>query len=716
MNKIKLLIFSFFITAVTFSQQLITFQVKDTLSSENLVGVAIQIKGTENGVITDEKGKASIKTNNKSIEIIFSYVGYKNKFLKIENTNIDSIIVVQLKPSSTELEEVYVSSTRTNSRIEELPLKVEVLGLEEMNEESTIVPGNITSLLGDLSIITIQRTSAVNANEELRMEGLDARYTQILRDGLPLFGGFSGSLGVLAIPPLDLKQVEIIKGSSSTLYGGGAIGGLINFISKIPENKPHTTIVASSGYPFQGNLNAYTSRKIKENGYTLFTGVNIRKATDINNDGFSDIPNDASFTIHPRYFLNFGKDKNVNFGFSGTYNKRSGGDIFAIEHSANANHPFLQTDEVFRGTVDGQLQMKINKHQMTAKAAVSGFNRDYTLTGFHFKGLQYNSFFELSDLVSFSRIDWISGVNLNAGSFRKLSSGNVLFKDYKNYTPGIFTQADIQITENISVEPGIRFDYQNNYGTFFLPRLALFIKSLKSFSFRLAYGTGYKTPELFDFAEPSVYLSGISDNIKIERSNGVNADINFKTLLFGNISFNIDQAFYYTSISNVNVLTTDSNRIQTIINSVSDAKSIGTDTYVRLTYDEFELYFGLNYTEAYETNSGKRIEIPFNPNFKASTLLAYVFNINWRVGLENSFTGKQYLYNNTRVSNYWFWAAMAERKIKWGSLVLNIEDLLDERQSRHETIVTGNTTNPIFSAPWLPLEGRLITLSLKIDF
>jgi len=127
---------------------------------------------------------------------------------------------------------VVVSTTRSNDRIENATTKVEVLGLEEMNEESTIKPGNIASILGDVSGVQIQQSSATSGNANVRIQGLDGRYTQIIRDGMPLYGGYSGGFGILSIPPLDLRQIELIKGSSSTLYGGGAIGGLINLVSK----------------------------------------------------------------------------------------------------------------------------------------------------------------------------------------------------------------------------------------------------------------------------------------------------------------------------------------------------------------------------------------------------------------------------------------------------------------------------------------------------
>ncbi|MET3877079.1 TonB-dependent receptor plug domain-containing protein [Chitinophaga sp. OAE865] len=165
----------------------------------------------------------------------------------------------------SDLGEVVISSTRNNSHIEDLPMKVEVLGKEDMIEESGIKPGNVASILGDLSVIHIQNTSAVSGNNAIRMQGLDGKYTQLLRDGMPVYEGLSGNFGVLSIPPLDLKQIEIIKGSVSTLYGGGAIAGIINFIAKTPGDKPELTMLVNRSTLKETNVNAYYAEKYGKN-------------------------------------------------------------------------------------------------------------------------------------------------------------------------------------------------------------------------------------------------------------------------------------------------------------------------------------------------------------------------------------------------------------------------------------------------------------------
>lgn len=127
-----------------------------------------------------------------------------------------------------------VTTTRTSRTITNEPTRTEIISGEELAEKANMKPGDIRMMLTESTGIQTQQTSATSFNAGIRIQGLDGRYTQLLRDGYPLYAGFSGGLSILQIAPLDLRQVEVIKGSASTLYGGGAIAGLVNLVSKTP--------------------------------------------------------------------------------------------------------------------------------------------------------------------------------------------------------------------------------------------------------------------------------------------------------------------------------------------------------------------------------------------------------------------------------------------------------------------------------------------------
>ena len=159
-------------------------------------------------------------------------------------------VFVSIAPNSAiaqheELEEIVVTSTRSRRSFEELPTRVEILGGEEINEKANMKPGDIRMLLNESTGIYVQQTSATSFNSSIRIQGLDGKYTQLLRDGMPLYSGFSGGLSLLQIAPLDLQQVEVIKGASSTLYGGGAVAGLVNLVTKTPNDEPEISVLVN---------------------------------------------------------------------------------------------------------------------------------------------------------------------------------------------------------------------------------------------------------------------------------------------------------------------------------------------------------------------------------------------------------------------------------------------------------------------------------------
>ena len=143
-------------------------------------------------------------------------------------------VTVDLQPEPT-LEETVtvVAATRTNRRLEDQPMRVEVLEREEIEEKMLMTPGDIVMMLNEMGGMRVQATSPSLGAASVRIQGMRGRYTRVLSDGLPLFGDVGG-LGLLQIPPMDLGQVEVIKGVASALYGAGAMGGIVNLLSRRP--------------------------------------------------------------------------------------------------------------------------------------------------------------------------------------------------------------------------------------------------------------------------------------------------------------------------------------------------------------------------------------------------------------------------------------------------------------------------------------------------
>ncbi len=135
-------------------------------------------------------------------------------------------------------EEIKVYATRNDVRIQDSPVHVEVLQRDEVEEKMLMTPGDIVMMLNEMGGMRVQTTSPSLGAASVRVQGMRGRYTSFLSDGLPLFGQQGAGLGLLQIPPMDLGQVEVIKGNAPALYGGAAKAGVVNLISRRPTAEP----------------------------------------------------------------------------------------------------------------------------------------------------------------------------------------------------------------------------------------------------------------------------------------------------------------------------------------------------------------------------------------------------------------------------------------------------------------------------------------------
>ncbi len=692
----------------------------DSSTKEALNDVSVQLKSTVRGVASSAEGRAVFNKLTDSVLVFnFARVGYAPASVTLIHLQSDTTINVYLEAQQEQLDEVIVTSTRTNSRLEDLPTKVEVLGFEEVTEENGIKPGNIASLLGDIAGIQIQQTSAATGNADMRVQGLPGKYTQLLRDGMPLFGGYSGSFSILQIPPLDLQQIEIIKGASSTLYGGGAIAGMVNLVSKKPRlYKPEHALTINRSTLKENNLNAFFSGRNKNVGFTVFGGGTLQNAADVNKDGFSDVPQVKSVFVHPRLFFYASPSSTITLGYTANYEDRKGGDMSALEDAKVGENKFFIQNKSLRNTVDGQWEKKAGEAGMfVIKGSTSFFNRQVNTSHFGMKANQLSYYSEISYALKSGKHNWVAGINFSGNNFNKKKPDSTLIPEISDNTIGIFAQDDWKLTDKLTAQTGARLDYNNPYGTFFLPRLSLMYKFNRHFTSRLGGGFGYKAPTLFS-AEVDErdyrYLSGFSPSIKAERSFGGNWDLNYKNK-FNEWNVTVNQSFFITQIDNPLFL---DQRIQNLryINTLSPLRSTGFETYVQANENALELYLGYVYTNAKQFYNTTQPYIPLTARNKFASVIAYEFGENFRAGIEAAYTGSQYLNNGNKTPGYLFAAVMIRYNIKNIAFVLNCENLLDYRQSKKEQIVFPPYNNPTFPDIWAPLDGRVINLSVNIKW
>jgi outer membrane receptor for ferrienterochelin and colicins len=693
----------------------VRFKVIDKETKTPLENVSLETNGEVIGK-TNADGNI-IRIISVEHDFIFSIVGYETQIVNAK----DKIgwITVAMQKVDSKLEEVtVVSSTRNNQRIENSPLKVEVLGREDMDEESTIKPANIASIIGDVSGVQIQQTSAINGNSNVRIQGLSGQYTQILKDGMPLFEGFSGGLGALSIPPLDLKQVELIKGSASTLYGGGAIGGLINIISRKPAAKQDAVVLINASTLNEKNINVYLAKKYIKVGYTFFGGYTNQAAVDVNEDGFSDVAKNSSINIHPRLFFYPTKNTTIAIGNNTSFENGIGGDIHYIHNEILiGGTQFFEKNNFIRTTTDAVLTSTLaHNNKLEIKTSYSSFNREIITNVHQFKGQQNNFFSEVSILIPYKKNNIVAGINFISEQFVKKPSQYIPINNFSNSTFGMFVQNTIKLNENTIIEAGLRDDITKNYGNAFLPRAAFIHHINKHWGTRAGIGFGYKIPNAFNSQisdVPVELILPIGNNVTAEKSIGYNVEINYKYTWDKNEIF-VNHAFFLTKITNPIISAENSFNETYFLNAAKSITTKGFDTYVQLKLDELELYAGVTYTIANRNYLSVNSFVPYTPQTRAALTAMQEIDGCWRVGIEASYNGFQYRDDATKTLSYLFMAGLVEKKFaKHFTAVLNCENILDYRQSKKEALFTGSISAPVFKTLWAPIDGRVFNLAVK---
>src|SRR5579863_9898433 len=207
-----------------------TIRVEVRTNTGPAVGAVVTLNGIS--IQTDQNGIAIIALPLGRVEVSVSKEGFlpAKASLPVDEAR-EWRIAFDLQPQQQREDEVTVFATRTDTRLQDLPTRVEVLGPEEIDEKTMMTPGDIVMMLNEMGGLRVQATSPSLGAASVRIQGMRGRYTRFLSDGLPLFGE-QVSLGLMQIPPLDLGRAEVIKGVASSLYGAGAMSGVVNLVSR----------------------------------------------------------------------------------------------------------------------------------------------------------------------------------------------------------------------------------------------------------------------------------------------------------------------------------------------------------------------------------------------------------------------------------------------------------------------------------------------------
>lgn len=673
---------------------------------------------TVNGQIvrTGPNGTAVISAPPGKTEVTITKKGFFPIHTSIAlSESVQAQLEIELQPEKTEEEEITVYATRMNVRLQDSPLHVEVVGQDELNEELAMRPGDISMLLNEMGGMRVQTTSPALGAASVRVQGMRGRYTAFLSDGLPLFGQQGAGLGLLQIPPMDLGQLEIIKGNASALYGSSAMAGVVNLISRRPTEKPireflfnQTSQGATDGVGFLGT-------QFKPHwGGTLLAGGDRQTSRDLNHDGWADVAGYGRGVLRPRLFWDNKNGGTAVFTSGITYENRSGGTTPGSVLPATGQ-PYREALKTARYDFGGNVQWVLGgKYVLSSRFAASDLNHRHQFGEDVEKDRHDLLFGEISLRGTAAKNTWVAGFATQRDGYRP---HNVPRFAYTYVVPGIFGQDDIVVAPWLSVSASARVDFHDVYGTFFSPRVSALIRKA-GWTSRISAGQGFFAPTALTEETEAAGLAKLRLASPLRSERGRNASIDLARS-FGPVS--VSSTFFASNIDHP--VYVDRGNVYEIFNVAGPTRNRGVEllaTYRKAPFTVTSTYTYVRTSEL-EPVVG-RMEVPLTPRHNLGVTGMWEKEGTTRIGLEFYYTGQQRLeYNPYRdVSRpYVLVGVMGEHKVAAHvKLFINVENLGNVRQTRWDPLLlpSRESDGRWTVDAWAPLDGRVLNGGARFFF
>lgn len=613
-------------------------------------------------------------------------------------------------------DDIVVQATRSGRRLQDEPTKVEVINREEIEEKILMRPGNIAMMLSETGGVRVQVVAPALGTANVRIQGMDGRYTQLLADGLPLYGGQASSLGLLQIPPTDLGQVEVIKGAASALYGPSALGGVINLVSRRPSDAPEAEVLLNATSRDGQDATGYLATPLGSDlGASVTGGYHRQSRKDLDDDGWIDMPGYERWTVRPR--LNWEGDSGASlFLTTGAMTEKRTGGTLPGRTTPDGN-PFPQSQKTDR--FDGGLVVQVLvSESVTAHLRASGMDQEHVHRyGEVVENDRHGTLFAEASLSGGSGgTSWVGGVAYQEDSFR--SETFPLF-DYTYQVPAIFGQLEQNVGPDLTLAGSARLDVHDEYGTQFSPRLSLLYRP-GSWTIRAAGGKGFYAPTPFVEEIEATGLSRLEPLDDLQEESAITASLDVGYVI-GPIEANV--ALFGSNM-------TDTTRLETVgpdrvwlVNVPGETRIRGTELLLRYRQGNYVVtgsYLYLDASEPDPDGSGRRT-VPLTPRHSAGVVAMWEKHDKGRVGVELYYTGKQQLEDNpyrTESKPYFELGVLAEMVVGNARLFINAENILDVRQTKYDPLIRPNR------APdgrwtvdvWAPTDGFVVNGGVRLRF
>ncbi|KID57537.1 ligand-gated channel [Pseudoalteromonas luteoviolacea] len=624
--------------------------------------------------------------------------------------------------NNKQVEKIQVTASRLGRIVTESATRTEVINAEEVQEKALMRPGNISMLVAETGGVRVQNTSPALGSANIRLQGLYGRYTQLLSDGLPLYGGQTASIGLLQIPPTDLANVEIIKGSASSLYGGSALGGVINLISRTPSDEFEGEALFNTTSKDGQDITAYLASPITDNISTSITaGAHHQAAKDLDNDGWIDMAAYNRATMRPRIYWSSDSGANLYATFGAMTEQRSAG---TLEGAVMPDgQPYVQAQDTTR--LDGGFifeQPLDDVLNLNVRGSVMHQDHDHQY-GQVLENDTHESYLLETSLSGYTDdAAWLVGIAHQSDEFS--SESNPEF-NYTFEVPGLFSQLDYDITQDVAMSLSARADWHSEYGTQFSPRISV-LYNPSDWTVRGSYGKGFYAPTPFieDIDDTGLSRLAPLTDLDAERATTASIDIGYT---FNGIEASM--TLFASDVDNVTELEmldgadTRSDKTVRIVNASGQSEIRGTELLLRYRWHDIKLTASYLYTDASKATSTGfgREPLALTPRHSAGAVIMWEEHGSHLVGFEAYYTGTQKLENNPYLDNsdpYWHLGLLGQITLGNVSWFLNAENLLNIRQTKDYSLLlpqqakSGRWTTDI----WSRNDGFTVNAGIRMTF
>ena len=624
--------------------------------------------------------------------------------------------------SDNNIEKIQVTASRLGRIVTQSATRTEIINGEEIQEKALMRPGNISMLVAETGGVRVQTTSPALGSANIRLQGLYGRYTQLLSDGLPLYGGQTASIGLLQIPPTDLANVEIIKGSASSLYGGSALGGVINLISRTPSDDYEGEVLVNVTSKSGQDITSYFASPLTDTlSASVTAGIHHQETQDLDDDGWIDIAGYERASIRPRFYWQGDNGANLYVTLGAMTEERVGGTL--DDATVPDSNSFRQTQDTLRTDIGFIYDQPLGQ-VMNINVRGSAMNQNHE----HIFGMDNDDDNHKSSLIESSlsgysdKTAWLVGAALQS---EKFNSDSFPEFNYAYQVPGLFSQLDYEASDEISLSLSARADWHSEYGTQVSPRISL-LYSPENWTIRGAYGKGFFAPSPFieDIDEAGLSRLAPLENLDEERASTASIDISY---VLG--SMETSMTIFTSAIDNVTELVAidemndASGKQVRIVNTAGESEISGAELLLRYRWRDIKFTGSYLYTNGTKNdNSGVgRVPLALTPQHSAGFVAMWEEHGSHLVGFEAYYTGTQELENNPyrdRSEAYWHLGLLGQITIGKISLFVNAENLLNVRQTKVDSLVlpeqapSGRWTTDI----WSRNDGFTVNAGLRFQF